>query len=464
MKRIGIFLIVFLILYPQSVSAQGGSITSTGDTTVITFPNSILFKIDLKSDSEINLVRLHYGTTQDTCGKVTAIAFPEFSSAKIVHAEWEWDMRQSGGEPPGATIWWQWEIKDKSGNTLLTEKQTVMWLDNLHSWQELSQGKIRIHYYLGGGVFGNTLKDTAVTALDRLGKDIGITTDQPIDLYIYGDNQDMRDAVLYEPGWTGGLAYPEYNIVIIGIAPADVEWGKRTEAHELTHVLVGDFTFSCLGAMPTWMVEGIAVYGEGGPEPSAVTYFEQNKNDDTLLSFKVLSGGFSEDPNQADLSYSQSYYMVNYLIDKYGKDKLLGFLQSLKTGGELNESLKSNYGFDLAGFENEWRSSMSLPLIQTDSVQATATPTIIPTIIPIERMEPAATISPRPISPTTIVEKTPGPANSPDIQNFLQSNTIRSLLIIFCGGTCVFGILLIAGITILLVRNGKRTNPKRGLQ
>jgi hypothetical protein len=373
-------------------------------------------------------------------------------------------MRQSGGEPPGTTIWWQWEIKDKSGNTLLTDKKEIIWLDKIHSWQELNEGMIRIHYYMGNKSFGNTLKDTAVSALDRLGKDTGITTEKPIDLYIYGENQDMRDAVLYEPGWTGGLAYPEYNIVIIGIAPADVEWGKRTEAHELTHVLVGDFTFSCLGSMPTWMVEGIAVYGEGGPEPSGVTYFEKNKNDNTLLSFKVLSGGFSEDPNQADLSYSQSYYMVNYLIEKYGKDKLIEFLKLLKTGGELNESLKSSYGFDLTGFENEWRSSLSLPIVEVNSVQATATPTIIPTIIPIEGMQPASTTTPRPVSPTTIVEKTPISSTSPDIQNFLQNNTIRTLLIIFLGGTCVFGILLIAGITILLVRNGKRMNQKGGSQ
>ncbi len=61
--------------------------------------------------------------------------------------------------------------------------------------------------------------------------------------------------------------------MIIGIAPADVEWGKRTEAHELTHVLVGDFTFTCLGSMPTWLVEGLAVYGEGGPEPSESQLF-----------------------------------------------------------------------------------------------------------------------------------------------------------------------------------------------
>jgi hypothetical protein len=464
MKRIVILLTFCLIFLPQNVSAQGGSITATGDTTVITFPNSILFKIDLKSDSDITQVRLHYGTTQDTCGKVTAIAFPEFSSSKDVHTEWEWDMRQSGGEPPGTTIWWQWEIKDKSGSMLLTEKQEIIWLDNIHSWQELSKGMIRIHYYMGGAAFGNTLLDAAVNALNRLSKDTGITPDQPIDLYIYGDTKDMRDAVLYEPGWTGGLAYSEYNIVIIGIAPADVEWGKRTEAHELTHVLVGDFTFSCLETMPTWMAEGIAVYGEGGPESSGLAYFERNKNDNTLLSFKVLSGGFSEDPNQADLSYSQSYYMVNYLIEKYGKDKLLGFLKSLKTGGELNESLKSNYGFDLAGFENEWRSTLNLPIIQTDSVQATATPTIIPTIVPIQRMQPASTITPRPVSTTAYVEKTPEPAISPEIQSFLQSNTIRSLLIIFCGGTCIFGILLIAGITILLVRNRKQAHQEGDLR
>ncbi len=464
MKRIGLILIFCLILLPQRVSAQGGNITVSANAAEMTFPNNIIFKIYTKSDSEITLIRLHYGTTQDTCGKVTAIAFPEFDSAKDVYAEWKWDMRQSGGEPPGATIWWQWEIKDKSGNTLLTDKKEIIWLDKIHSWQEISQGMIRIHYYMGNKSFGNTLKDAAVSALDRLGKDTGITPDQPIDLYIYGENQDMRDSVLYEPGWTGGLAYSEYNIVIIGIAPADVEWGKRTEAHELTHVLVGDFTFSCLGAMPTWMVEGIAVYGEGGPESSGVTNFEKSKNDNTLLSFKVLSGGFSEDPNQADLSYSQSYYMVNYLIEKYGKDKLIGFLKSLKTGGELNESLKSNYGFDLNGFENEWRSSLNLPTVESNTIQASATPTIIPTIIPIEGMQPASTSTQRPISPTTIVEKTPELTNSPDIQNFLKGNTVRSLLTIILGGTCVFGILLIAGITILLIRNRKRANQKGGLQ
>ena len=81
----------------------------------------------------------------------------------------------------------------------------------------------------------------------------------------------MRDAVLYEPGWTGGLAYPDHNIVIIGITPDQMDWGKRTQAHELTHVLVGQLTFSCLGDMPTWLNEGLAMYGEGGPEAESAS-------------------------------------------------------------------------------------------------------------------------------------------------------------------------------------------------
>ena len=295
------------------------------------------------------------------------------------------DMRQSGGEPPGATIWWQWEIVDEQGNSTFSDRKEITWLDDIHDWQNLSEGLIRLHYYYPDSSYGTQLKDTAVKALDRLATDTGIKPDQPIDLYIYSSTQDMRDAVFYEPGWTGGLAYPEYNILIIGIDPGNLEWGKTTEAHEMTHVLVGDYTFSCLGSIPTWLNEGLAVYGEGGPDASETAYFEQNQKDNSLLTFKVLSGGFSEDPDTADLSYSQSYYMVDYLVKNYGKEKMLRLLSDLKDGMEINDSLQDTYGFNLAGFEEEWRASLGLGngAIEEEAA-AIQTPTIVPTIHPIQ--------------------------------------------------------------------------------
>jgi hypothetical protein len=234
-----------------------------------------------------------------------------------------------------------------------------------------------------------------------------------------------------------------------------VEWGKRTVTHELTHVLVGDFTFSCLGAMPTWLVEGLAVYGEGGPEASGISNFENKRSANALLSFKVLSGGFSEDPNQADLSYSQSYYMVDYLIENYGKDKLISFLEKLKTGGELNESLLEIYGFDLITFENTWRASLKLPPVDEGTILATLKPTIIPTIVPIKGLAPAATITPQPTSTDSEITMTPESSFAPGNRDLIGGDNVRTILMILLGCTCVGGIILIALLTILIVRKSK---------
>ena len=378
-------LLAFCLLFSYGFVAQKSSSASvTQNNAELTFPTSVVFTINLDSADNIVRVKLHYGTNRDSCGTVSAMAYPEFTTGSSISARWEWDMRQSGGEPPGTTIWWQWEYIDKQGKSEFTDKQEVLWLDSIHDWKLLEDGLIRLHYYESSTSYGSALEKAAVSALNRLSGDIGMVSAQPIDLYIYSTTQDMRDAVFYEPGWTGGLAYPEYNILIIGIDPAQLDWGKSTEAHELTHVLVGDYTFSCLGSTPTWLSEGLAVYGEGGPSSDQVAFFDQNVKSDSLLSFNVLSGGFAEDPSKADLSYSQSYYMVDYLIQTYGKEKMLTLLQGIKAGDAMDEALKTTYGFDLAGFQDEWRRSYSLAPLQDGAQVQSANPTPVPTIIPIQ--------------------------------------------------------------------------------
>jgi hypothetical protein len=40
-------------------------------------------------------------------------------------------------------------------------------------------------------------------------------------------------------------------------------WDRTHVIHELTHVLVGHYAFSCIGSVPTWLNEGLAMYSEG---------------------------------------------------------------------------------------------------------------------------------------------------------------------------------------------------------
>jgi hypothetical protein len=388
-------------------AAAQGTITVSNDQPKLEFPDRLTFQADFKNDRPIEKVTLEYGVDQWTCGTVIAKAFPEIEPGQDVSAEWTWEMKQSGSQPPGSKIWWRWHIVDDQGQEIVTNRKELVWLDDQHDWQTVSGDDINLHWYDGESSFGRELYESAVKSLADLATATGLRTDKPIDLYIYADTTDMRDAVLYEPGWTGGLAYADHNIVLIGIAPDQIDWGKRTEAHELTHVLVGQLTFSCLSDIPTWLAEGLAVFGEGGPEAASQQQFDTALKNDELLPVRSLSGGFSEDPSQADISYTQSYSLVKFLIDQYGQAMMLDFLAALRDGSSVEEALQAIYNFDIEGFEDAWRADIGAQPRSGRHTKPTATPipTIVPTFVPASIALAGPTAAPprdRP-TPTPIV-------------------------------------------------------------
>lgn len=379
---LGLLFVTFPLTSPDLVSAA----PSTGvidDQPMLNFSDSITFRATVESNAPITSLVLEYGTDQLTCGTVLAKAFPHFTPGTMIDAEWTWEMKQSGSLPPGATLWWRWRYTDENGVESVSEKKTLTWLGSNHNWQTITSGLINLHWYSGDQAFANDLLDAAITGLARLQNDAGLQPDQPIHLYIYANTDDMKDAILYEPSWTGGMAYPEHDIVIIGISQRDLEWGRATIAHELTHVLVGHLTFSCLGDVPTWLNEGLAVYSEGRLDPSAEAQLNEAIKNDQLLSARSLSGGFSEVPSRAYLSYSQSYSIVKFLIETYGQDSMNSLLITLRDGTPVDEALLQIYGFDIDGLEAAWRESVgAAPKAASAQPTAQPTPTFVPTYVP----------------------------------------------------------------------------------
>ncbi len=412
----------------------------TADKAILDFPNSITFHVEISASTSIASVVLEYGDQEKTCGQVTATAYPQFEPGKRVQAEWAWDMRQSGSLPPGAQVWWRWRYTDESGQEAVTERKTLTWLDQTHDWQMLNKGDIRLHWYKSSAGFAQQLLDAADSGLKRVETDAGLSNDQPIDLYIYTDTQDMQEAVLYEPSWTGGQAYPEYNIVIIGIGPSDLDWGRTTEVHELTHVVVGHFTFTCLGEVPTWLNEGLAVYSEGELDAESRAQLDEAINSDTLLPVRTLSGRFSEVSSKAYLSYSESYSIVRYLINEFGREKMNGLLIALREGNTVDEALMSAYGFNVDGLEDRWRSSIGAQARPRMNPTAVPTPTIVPTIIPISGALQAVT--PTPFTPPTSAPSQPTRSAPPLSLTLLLLYTCCALSAVL--GVGVLGFILAA--------------------
>jgi hypothetical protein len=448
----GLLLVTLTFPAPKGISAAPGT-NVTDDRPTLNFPDSITFRATIESSAPITSVILEYGTDQLTCGSVVAKAFPQFTPGNIVVAEWTWEMRQSGSLPPGAALWWRWRYTGESGVESVSEKKTVTWLDATHDWQTVSSGMVNIHWYAGDQVFAEDLLNAAETGLARLQNDAGLQPDQPIHLYIYANTDDMKDAILYEPSWTGGMAYADHDIVIIGISQRELEWGRTTIAHELTHVLVGHLTFSCLGDVPTWLNEGLAVYGEGELDSTSQAQLNEAIRSDQLLSVRSLSGGFSEVPSRAYLSYSQSYSIVKYLIETYGQDRMNSLLIALRDGSTVDDALIQVYGFDIDGLENAWREAIGAAP-QTASAQPTTqpTPTFVPTYVPFAGAPVIVTPTPYVIPTSSIAQPTPQPGGPP-IELTLMLAAVCCVLVI------LFGVLGLGAYLAFEKRKGGSNEP-----
>jgi len=430
----------------------------TSNEISLDFPESATYRVTVTSDADITSVVLEYGNEQQTCGEVIAKAFPQFTPGKTVEAEWTWEMRQSGSLPPGAQLWWRWRVTDANGNETVTETKTAIWLDDIHDWQTLNNGDsqgVRLHWYEGDQTFATDLAKAAYDGLLFNETQSGLEAETPIDIYIYANTDDLQEAILYEPSWTGGQAFPDQDIVILGVSTSELDWGSKTIVHELTHVLVGHLTFSCLGDVPTWLNEGLAVYSEGGLDEASQQQLEDAIQNDTLLTVRSLSGGFSEVADKAYLSYSQSYSVTKFLIETYGQAKMTSLLIALRDGLTIDEALIQTYGFNIDGLEDAWRGAIGAqPRPVPAQPTAQPTPTFVPTIVPVSGVPLSVQATPNAIPTSSFVSQptaTPVP-NRPPIG-------LTLILLALC---CVF--LLLIGVIVVgvFVRSQNRKGGNNG--
>jgi len=420
-------LILTFSLLPASRAFAATQADVTNNEVTFNFPETATFSATITSSAEITSIVLEYGNEQLTCGEVVAKTFPEFTPSTTVNVSWTWDMRQFGAQFPGTIFWWRWRFTDQTGKETVTDKKTIMWLDNIHPWKTVSSGSIRLHWYEGNNAFSQERLTAAVNGLKNLENDAGLKTDQPIDIYIYASSTDMKDADPFAPSWSGGQANPASNLIFLDSSSTDIS----AEVHELTHVLVGHFTFSCIGFVPQWLNEGLAVYSEGPLNAQFQIPLDVAVQSNTLLSVRSISGAFSGEGNQANLSYAESFSIVNFLIQNYGHDKMNSLLIAFRDGKSDDEALTSVYGFNVDGLEDAWRQSLhAQPRLASAQPTALATPTFVPTIVPVS----GAPLAMTPYAvPTSSLNGTPSPSSSPRISLTIALIGLCCLLLLIFG-------------------------------
>ncbi|MBI2869573.1 MAG: peptidase MA domain-containing protein [Chloroflexi bacterium] len=358
LRLIALILMLALLLSPAPVLADE-AIKVLSNSAVAEFPTRLVFFVSAEGTDDITDVRLHYRVDHLSFSDVTSEVYIGVTPSKKIETFWDWDMRRTGGLPPGTGIEYWWTLRDASGNQTTTAPARFTFDDSRYDWQTLSKGQVTLLWYDGDEVFGQKLMDAVQRAEDRMAGITGAELMIPARIYIYANTRDLQGSMIFPQEWTGGVTFTRYGIIAIGIAGDQLEWGARAIAHELTHLVVDQLTLNPYNQLPTWLNEGLAMYSEGELTPSYREILARAAAEGLLLSVRSLSSPFSAYGDISQLSYAQSYSIVESLISAYGQDKMFELLKLFKQGTEYDAALLKIYGFATDDLNVLWRNYLS---------------------------------------------------------------------------------------------------------
>jgi hypothetical protein len=374
---------------------------------LVSYPEKVTFRLDIDPDVNIVEATLTYDVDQISCLDVSTQVPVEVTGPTL---EWDWVMIRSGNPPPGATLWWEWNLTDDQGQTYTTPRQELTFEDDRFDWQTVSEGDITLHWYAGEDV-GPMLLEAATDGLQILEQDLSIELQEEVEFYIYGSADDMRDAVLYIQDWAGGVAFSEHNIVLMGVPPTLAEdWGRDTVRHELTHLVLAQYGRSCVGGdRPSWLEEGLAMYAEGGPSEEVADDIQAAVRDNNFTPLRSLNGAFPAHGDEASLAYSQSNSVIQFLREEYGHEMIQDLIQVLATGESYDGALEQVYGFNVDGLEQQWRSWVGAPYRAVPPTPTSFSAAAVPTMAPLAGPSDLPTPEFFPEQPEPLPEAEPAP-------------------------------------------------------
>jgi hypothetical protein len=302
-----------------------------------------------------------------------------FTPAANVELSYTWDMR-TVNLPPWQMVRYAWEIQDEAGNIYTTPYVEELYSDDTHSWETLSDGKVKVYWYGLSKDIGEALFDSAQKGFAHVAKATGYTPDHELRVVVFPTQEDYLpfhgQGASSTQDWVAGQTYNDMTVQWFDTRHPDFTL-DAVVPHELAHAFLYMVMDGDKREIPFWFDEGQAMNNElVDIESEYLVRVREMAYENRLFRLTDMNNyvGFVADDRAKNDWYNQATSLVAFLYDQFGLEIYGKLANRIKGGDSFEEALKHETDWNLIEYEVAWRKWVgALPLSEAELAP---TPTI----------------------------------------------------------------------------------------
>ncbi len=270
---------------------------------------------------------------------------------------------------PNTPVSVRWRITPEDGPPVLGPAVDTVYADDRFEWKTVRGDLVTVHWYEGDAAFGERSLRVGEEAVGETSQLLGVTEDEPIDFFIYADQDAFYDAL--GPGTrenVGGQANAEIRTLFALIGASDVGWDEIVVRHELVHLVFDTAVQNPYHFPPRWLNEGLAVYLSQSYDAGDRSAVESAARGGSLVPLDGLVGQFPTGQGFF-LAYAESVSAVDYFIRTHDQDALVALIGSYADGLTDDEAFEAAIGMDVAEFNAAWLADLGAVVPQRHGPQ-----------------------------------------------------------------------------------------------
>jgi hypothetical protein len=363
MTRRGAFRVVIALALclaafaPAAAPSVRAASTFDTPTATSTFGASIVFSQPITTTVALKRVEIVLTVPGEPGPEIAEVDAPPRPGRHTL----SYPLDAGGNVLPNTAIEARWRLTAVDGTVEVGPPVTVRYEDTRFKWKVRSGAIVRVHWYEGPDAFGQRALEIGDKAISDASALLGVKETEPVDFFLYADQQAFYDALgPSTPENVGGQANAEIRTLFALITPDQInaDWVGVVVRHELTHLVANTAVDNPYHFLPRWVNEGLAVYLSEGYDSGNRAAVRTAARDGTLMPLESLAGNFPTSSDRFFQAYAESVSSIDYLVRKYGRDKLVALIRSYARGVTDDEAFTGALGVDVEAFDTAWRAEL----------------------------------------------------------------------------------------------------------